>query len=173
MTESPVSVDAGLNIVDAQDRMHANNIRHLLVTFEERVVGVVSNRDLAMISAIEGVDPTRVPVSRAATLPPFASPATAPVDEVVREMERNKWGSAIVVDAQNRAVGIFTTTDALQALRQVVEGRREVEPETQPTHEVEHPEQRDQVVHTVRAGEEAEDAMPSPDQGLAFDLHNR
>jgi len=175
MTTSPCSIDAGLNVADAQDRMYANNIRHLLVTTQknQKVVGVVSNRDLSMISSIDGIDPSRVPASYAVTFAPFVTPAAAPVDKVVEEMERYRWGSAIVVDDERRAIGIFTTTDALRALRQIVNGRREVEPQTRPTHEVEHQEERESVPYTVRAKKEAEDAMPTADQGLVFDLHNR
>jgi acetoin utilization protein AcuB len=46
-----------------------------------------------------------------------ATPST-PLEEIVSAMADNKYGSVIVVD-HGRTVGVFTTVDALRALRKL------------------------------------------------------
>jgi hypothetical protein len=65
--------------------------------------------------------------------------------------------------------GIFTTTDALRAVRALVTGEQ-VEPMVKPTHIVDQPKVRPHVEHTVRLGEilGSHGAAPSSKQGMIF-----
>jgi CBS domain-containing protein len=47
MTRDPVTIDADADVHDALDRMLSGGFRHLPVTQEGRVVGLVSMRDLS------------------------------------------------------------------------------------------------------------------------------
>ncbi len=85
-------------------------------------MGIVSERDIALVESLPGVDVNEVVVSEAMTSDPFCVEANTPLESVVAEMAGHKWGTAIVTQ-DAKLVGVFTTTDALQALVQFLGGR--------------------------------------------------
>lgn len=56
------------------------------------------------------------------TAEPFRVSPDAPLAKVARHMALYRLGSAVVVDAQDRIVGLFTATDALTVLADMVDG---------------------------------------------------
>jgi acetoin utilization protein AcuB len=52
----------------------------------------------------------------------YAVTPDAPLDDVVAEMARRKYGSAVVVD-HDQVVGIFTTVDVCQAFADMLHTR--------------------------------------------------
>lgn len=150
MTFTPCTADEGLSILDAQDRMNANNIRHLLVTRNDHLVGVVSSRDVTFALSLPGVKPDKLTVFQAMTTAPFTCGPKAHLAEVCKEMEAHRYGCAVIVE-DGLVTGIFTTTDALRAVRALATGEP-VEPMTRPTHITDQPKVRPHVDHTVRMG---------------------
>jgi acetoin utilization protein AcuB len=131
MTALPVTVEVGMSLGDALDRMYNDNIRHLPVVDETgKLVGLLSTRDIAAVGAMRGVDPGETKVEDAMSVVPFACPDDSSLVAVVERMERDRLGSAVVTNG-DRPVGIFTTTDALRALRGMLLGKP-VEPLVQP-----------------------------------------
>jgi len=51
MSSAPMTVSAGTSLEDARDLMDKSHIRHLPVTAGERVVGMLSMRDLIKVGA--------------------------------------------------------------------------------------------------------------------------
>lgn len=122
MTEIPATADQGLRLSDARERMFMDHIHHLVVLKDEHLCGVLSLGDITLALSLRGVDATSATVADAMTSDPYACRPTTPVSEVAREMEAHGYGCVIVTDDEDEVVGIFTTTDALRALRQVVTG---------------------------------------------------
>lgn len=131
MTAEPCTVGSDLSLFDAKERMSLNNIRHLLVERDGRLVGVVSSRDLSFAETLGKVDLNRTSVSEAMSRKVYMCAPTDDLAEVAREMEAHRYGCAVIVE-DIVVVGIFTTTDALRALRQVLTG--ETSREVNPTH---------------------------------------
>ncbi|PRP92649.1 inosine 5'-monophosphate dehydrogenase [Enhygromyxa salina] len=135
MTELPVTVETGMRLSDALDRMYSDNIRHLPVVDDEgKLVGLISTRDIAAAAALRGIDPDVATVEMAMATVPFSCAEHSPLLAVVERMERDRLGSAIVT-REDRPSGIFTTTDALRALRGQLLGEpveRLVRPEVAP-----------------------------------------
>lgn len=131
MTVAPVSADQGLRLVDANERMFLNNIRHLVVHDGGHVVGVLSTRDVALALSL-AKEPASLTVRDAMVEAPYTCAPNTPLADVVLEMEKHRYGCAIVVDGPE-LLGIFTTTDALRAVRALITCH-EVEPVTKPTH---------------------------------------
>lgn len=132
MTEVPATVETGMILGDALDRMYTDNIRHLPVVDERgALVGVLSTRDVAVAAALRGLDPLEARVESVMARMPYCCAAETPLLEVVEHMERGRLGSAVVTRA-GRPCGIFTTTDALRALRGYLHGGP-VEPLVHPT----------------------------------------
>ena len=121
MTRNPYTIGIDQPLSIAQRIMLAHKVRHLPVLVEGKPVGLVSERDLALIESMRGVDPDKVMVEEAMTPDPYLVSPDAPLAEVAREMAKNLYGSALIVE-DGRVIGIFTTVDALQALLWVVDG---------------------------------------------------
>lgn len=100
-------------MAEAAHRMHQYSIRHLPVLRGGRLIGIVSERDLAMVESLPGVDPKTVAVGEAMTTEPFAVPPTSSLQSVLSQMGEHKWGTAVVVE-EGTPIGIVTTTDALR-----------------------------------------------------------
>jgi acetoin utilization protein AcuB len=120
---SPLTHSIGVeqSMSEAAHRMHQFEIRHLPVLRGGRLVGIVSERDLAMVESLPGVDPNAVSVGEAMTSEPYAVPPGASLPAVLREMAAHKYGTAVIVDGE-RPVGIVTTTDALRLCVSLLEG---------------------------------------------------
>ncbi len=122
MTQTPETIGLKQPLSMAHRIMREHNIRHLPVLDAGKVVGLVSQRDLHLVETLKGVDPKVVAVDEAMTLDPYCVSRDASLEDVVREMARHKYGSAIIVEGE-RPVGIFTVVDALEALAWALDRR--------------------------------------------------
>lgn len=117
MTPSPVTIAADLTLAQARERMFRSDVRHLPVVDDGELVGILSQRDVALAEALVG-DLERVPVREAMRVPAFTCGPSARLDVVAAAMAAHKYGAAVVVerDDPGRVIGVFTTVDALRAL---------------------------------------------------------
>ncbi len=122
MTTCPHSLGVDQPLAKAQALMSDCNIRHLPILDGGRLVGVLSDRDIQRVETLRDVDPHKTLVGDAMSLEPFSVAPTAPLDEVAAEMASKKFGSAVVMQ-NGKVVGVFTTTDALRALSELLQGR--------------------------------------------------
>lgn len=123
MTELPITVETGMRLSDALDRMYSDNIRHLpVVDTNAKLVGMITTRDIAAAAALRGIEPETATVETAMSTVPFTCADHSPLLAVVERMERDRLGSTIVT-REGAPVGIFTTTDALRALRSQLLGK--------------------------------------------------
>lgn len=122
MTTSPLSVRPQETLAAAHSVMKDNDIRHLPVLDDQRLVGIITERDLALASSLEGVDPTKEVVRAAMNSKVFSVAPESPLDEVAAEMAAGKFGSAVVVQ-NHRVVGVVTTVDICRALSELLRTR--------------------------------------------------
>lgn len=113
MSPGTFSIGDDQPMSEAAHRMRRHGVRHLPVLRGGRLVGIVSDRDLAMVESLPGVNPNEVAVGEAMTPEPYAVPPGASLPAVLREMAEHKYGTAVVV-RDDEVVGIVTTTDALR-----------------------------------------------------------
>lgn len=120
MTAAPETIAADLTLAQARERMFQLQARHLPVLDGDVLVGILSDRDIALVEAVFG-DLERLAVRQAMTPRPFTCGPAAHLHAVAAEMAANKYGSAIVVDRDQpgHVIGLFTTTDALRALAEL------------------------------------------------------
>lgn len=104
MTPFPHSVELGDSIEKARQAMSEHRIRHLPVTDQGRLVGVMSARELEVASDARVVRDAHLAGAYVVEL-------TEPLDRVLLTMAKSHLGSALVVK-RGKLVGIFTTTDA-------------------------------------------------------------
>lgn len=122
---SPLTHSIGVDqsMREATHRMHQHEIRHLPVLRGGLLVGIVSERDLAMVESLPGVDPNVVTVGEAMTSEPYAVPPNASLPAVLREMAEKKYGTVVIVEGEH-PVGIVTTTDALRLCVDLLAGSK-------------------------------------------------
>lgn len=121
MSPCPLCIEQGQLMSEAHRLMRNKRVRHLPVLSHGRLVGVVSAGDLHLLEGLEGVDREQVRVEDAMTPEPYCVRPDAPLDEVVDVMAGNKYGCALVVEAE-RVVGVFTTVDALEVFARILRG---------------------------------------------------
>jgi acetoin utilization protein AcuB len=114
MARKPIfSIALDAPLARAIELMQQHGIRHLPVLDGGQLVGIVSERDLTAIEALESTELTSLSVAEAMTPEPYAVPATAPLAEVAKRMAEQKYGCAVIVDGRGGVLDIFTTSDAL------------------------------------------------------------
>ncbi|WP_027883404.1 CBS and ACT domain-containing protein [Meiothermus rufus] len=116
---SPVlTVDASVTLEAAYHLMLQRNIRHIPVTQEGRLVGMITDRDIRLATspfAPQGPYPTDTPVGTVMTQPVITGDALDPVEEAARVMRERKIGALPILEGQE-IVGIVTGIDLLDAL---------------------------------------------------------
>jgi acetoin utilization protein AcuB len=119
MSAAPHTIGFDQTMDRAHHLMREFRIRHLPVLRADRLVGVLSDGDLHLVETLKDVDPRTVTVEEAMTLDPYTVGPDTPLDEVVAEMARHKYGSAVILD-NGHVVGMFTTVDACHAFAEML-----------------------------------------------------
>lgn len=115
-TFQPVTGTPGMTMDELQRLMNEHGIRHLPIVEGEQVVGLISDRDVRVVRGLSETHRMQVRASDVMSTDPLAVKASTPLDEVALMMSERKIGSVIVNDADGKLLGLFTVTDALNAL---------------------------------------------------------
>jgi acetoin utilization protein AcuB len=122
MTTSPHTVGTDQTLAHAHSVLREHRIRHLPVLRGGELVGMLTERDLALIESLRDVAPHTITVEDAMSTSIYRVSPDSPLDEVVSEMAAKKYGSAVVVQ-NGKVVGILTTVDVCRALSELLRGR--------------------------------------------------
>lgn len=115
MTNFPISIDAEAVLADADNLMRANGFRHLPVLRDGELIGILSDRDIKLARSLPGVSSDTTRVGQVVRGELYTVSPETPLHEASKAMAEKRIGSAVVVEDE-KLVGIFTTTDALNAL---------------------------------------------------------
>jgi acetoin utilization protein AcuB len=121
MTKQPATVAPDCSIGAALGRMRRAEVRHLLVVDADQLVGIVSHRDWSRVQAgglLDGWE--EQPVTRIMTEDPVTVAPDTPATAAARVLLERRIGCLPVRDG-GAIVGIFTTSDALEALLSALE----------------------------------------------------
>lgn len=118
MTREPYSIASTDHLAHAKDLMHAHQIRHLPVIDGDALVGILSERDIAVLEALPGIELAHVEIARVMQ-PPVAVWGDAAIDEVSAVMAEQRR-DCVVVKGGHGVAGVFTAIDALRALTDIV-----------------------------------------------------
>jgi acetoin utilization protein AcuB len=123
MTPFPWYIHIEDRLSRAREVMEEQGIRHLPVTEEGALVGVVTERDLRLLEGTGRGE--ALSVRDACVRDAYVVQVNTRLDEVLLEMARRHIGSALVVK-NDKLAGIFTVTDACRSFGQFL---RELFPE--------------------------------------------
>jgi acetoin utilization protein AcuB len=116
MTCQPWTVQLDDSLAVARRMVAEREIHHLPVLDGSVVVGMVDERGLAGAG-------DRLGVAADVVVPVHIVPETTPLDEVLDAMVAGRW-DAVVVTRDGTVAGIFTASDAVRLLRDVLRDRR-------------------------------------------------
>ena len=119
MSEALHSVGRDQPLAVAHAMMRDHGLRHLPVLEGGKLVGLLSERDLFFLESIAGVNPEIECVEQAMTQDVYCVSPEATIADVAGEMAAQRYGCAVVVEG-SKVVGMFTTTDALELLSNVI-----------------------------------------------------
>lgn len=118
-TPNPITVEAEAAIEKVHDIMKKHGIRHVPVLKGNAVVGIISERDVRVAANLSRKEKLIVKALDVMVTEPVTVSAGAALDDVAFEMSQNKIGSVLVNDENDELLGIFTVTDALNALIEI------------------------------------------------------
>jgi acetoin utilization protein AcuB len=124
MTRSPLTIGADQPLSVAHQLMRQHHLRHLPVLEHGKLVGILSLGDLHLVETLRDVEQANTTVAEAMSFEPYTVDQRAPLVDVLRTMEERKYGSTIVVEGR-KVIGIFTTHDAMHALRVLLDKEEE------------------------------------------------
>ncbi len=113
MTPFPYSVEASAPVAQAQDFMREHRIRHLPVTENGRLSGIISDRDIKLVLGPDFAYPNgkELRVGDVMVRDPYVVDLDTRLDDVLHHMAAHQLGSALVT-REGKLAGVFTTTDA-------------------------------------------------------------
>jgi acetoin utilization protein AcuB len=116
MTRHPETIDANDTLAKAKQMMDVAGFRRLPVVTDDKVIGMLTERDLRSHSGhLESTKANAAMSTPVITVSPHST-----VQEAARLMLQHKIGGLPVLDG-DKLVGIVTTIDMLGAFLQVVE----------------------------------------------------
>lgn len=118
MSSMPHTIGADIPLLKAIDEMKANSIRHLPVQRSGKLVGVLTERDVRLASGFDEV--SKLKVEDVMMPDPYSVHPDAPLDVVVLHMAEHKLGCTVIEQDNGKVVGIFTATDGLRVLSEVL-----------------------------------------------------
>jgi CBS domain-containing protein len=119
-TRPVVMIDGQATVRAAARQMRDEHVGALVVTDDRSdaaaVVGVVTDRDLAVQALARDADPSGIRVGDIASTRVVAVPDTADVADTVATMREEGVRRLLVVNGDRRLVGIVTIDDLLEAM---------------------------------------------------------
>jgi CBS domain-containing protein len=111
MTSNVVTVEPGTSVVDAARVMIQEEKGPLPVVEGERVVAIVTDRDLVARVLAAGRDPNSVTVNEVATKDLVTAQPNLDVEEARRMLAQHQLDRLLVVEEGDRLVGILSEAD--------------------------------------------------------------
>lgn len=110
-----VTIDPVSTLADAVKLLAANRIGAIVVTgADERVVGILSERDIVRTLAAQGARALDAPVSESMTRKVVTCAETDTISEIMERMTAGKFRHVPVLD-QDRLIGIVSIGDVVKS----------------------------------------------------------
>ena len=122
MQPFPFFAEPNTSVESILELMKCHNIRHIPIKQRDRVVGIVSERDLRWMGSPALVLPVtdEIPVHHVMTPNPYMVEIDTPLTDVIFEITKRKIGAAIVLSS-GKLAGIITVIDICRALGELLE----------------------------------------------------
>lgn len=125
MTRNPITIGPETTIIEAMHLMKEKRIRRVPVVYGDQILGILTDRLVAEFgpSKATSLDTWEVhyilstaTVTEAMKPNPYKVTVDTDLTEAAQLLHDRKLNGVLVVDSSDRLIGIFTTTNALEAL---------------------------------------------------------
>jgi len=123
-TRSVVSIATSSSLEQAARLMRDRHVGALLVVEDSRAVGIVTDRDLVLRAAAEGIGPREATVGEVMSRALATLPAGAGVDEALETMRRDGLRRLVLTDERGEPAGIVSLDDIIGAFVEQLAGLR-------------------------------------------------
>jgi len=111
MTSDPCAIDAGKDVSYAAKMMRDEDVGIAPIVEGDQLVGVLTDRDIAIKVVAEGKDPTAVHVREIASTRLVTVDPSQDLDEAMRLMARHQVRRLPVVEEDGKLVGVLAQAD--------------------------------------------------------------
>src|SRR5262245_20938571 len=111
MTSNPCFVSPAASVLEAAQIMRRNDIGDVIVLEEERLVGILTDRDIVVRALAEGADPETMPVGAICSRDLTTIEPQASVSQAVRLMREKAIRRLPVVDDDGVVLGVLSIGD--------------------------------------------------------------
>jgi len=119
MSKDPYVLSAETTVAEARKLMSELSIRHFPVLKQNQLFGVLTDRDVKLALSFSAIDLYKTTVGEICRKKPYHVDPDTRLSEVVKEMEKNAYGSTIITQ-NDKVIGIFTTVDACRILSEML-----------------------------------------------------
>jgi acetoin utilization protein AcuB len=128
MTRNPVTIEKDATVIEAMHLMKEKNIRRLPVMNKGEIVGILTDKMVMEFkpSKATSLDTweihyilSKTPVTEAMNPKPYKVTPETELTEAARLLHDRKLNGVLVVNEKEELVGIFTVTNALEALIEI------------------------------------------------------
>jgi CBS domain-containing protein len=111
MTSNPRTVEANASVIDAATLMHGEDVGIVPIVEGDRLVGTITDRDIAIRVVAEGKDPQSTTVREIASTQLVTIDPEQELEEALRLMAQHQVRRLPVVEEDGRLVGIVAQAD--------------------------------------------------------------
>lgn len=134
MTSDPVCVRPEDSAETAAKLMRSQHVGPVpVVDHRNRLVGIVTDRDLAIKVVAEGRNPQITKVAEVMSRDPYTGRPGADVEQVIQTMEEHQVRRVPIVDQDRRLIGIVSQADVATRMRQPAKVAEAVEEISRPS----------------------------------------
>lgn len=132
MSKQPVKLQSSAPVLEAARQMRSADVGAVIVEENSKPCGILTDRDIAIRVVAQGLDPQKTPLSQICSKDLTTLAPEDDIDRAVQMMRQKAIRRVLVVDSQNKALGIVSLGDlALERDSQSVLGQISAAPPNQ------------------------------------------
>lgn len=111
MAQNVETIGPDATLQESAEKMKRRNIGVLPVVEGKKAVGIITDRDITLRAVVSGVDVTKTKIREFMTRDPYCAYEDQTISDACELMERNKIRRLIVLDREDRLVGVVSLND--------------------------------------------------------------
>lgn len=115
MTKLVITTKTDSSVREAAELMRKKNVGSIVVTYEGKPVGIVTERDMVERVVARGLDASKVQMKEIMSKSLITTTGKMPIIEAIRMMQKKKIRRLLIME-NRRLIGIITQRDLLRAL---------------------------------------------------------